>query len=73
MTFGAVEVARAKMVLPVRLGTPAPFAGLTDEIQNPPFATLAGLIQFAISAKESDKKKANKHLKFLRILKMQAS
>lgn len=69
LTFGAVEVARAKMVLPVRLGTPAPFAGLTDEIQNPPFATLAGLIQFAISAKESDKRKSKQTFEFFKNFK----
>jgi cell division protein FtsA len=56
-TFGAVEVARAKMVLPVRIGSPDPFTGLTDEIQNPEYSTLAGLIKFALSEGKKEKNK----------------
>jgi cell division protein FtsA len=58
LTYGAVEVARSKMVLPVRLGSPDPFTGLTDEIQNPQYATLAGLIKYALSEGKKEKKKA---------------
>lgn len=58
LTFGALEVARAKMLLPVRLGIPMVFGGLSDEIQNPPYATLSGLICFASNEEKVEKKKA---------------
>ncbi len=56
LTYGIVEVARQKMVLPVRVGSPMSLSGLTDEIQSPPYATAAGLVYFALAEEKAEKK-----------------
>lgn len=66
LTFGAVDVAKSKMVLPVRIGFSEPFSGLTEEIQSPPFSSLAGLIQFSLMENKKDLKKNNSRINLIK-------
>jgi cell division protein FtsA len=66
LTHGIVDVARNKMALPVRVGVPYPMSGLTDEIQNPPYATSAGLISFAIAEEKIGKKHGKSGLEMVK-------
>jgi len=48
MTAGIVDSARRTLSLPVRVGTPKGVVGLVDDILSPEFATLVGLIKYAL-------------------------
>lgn len=45
-TIGAVECGKRTLGMPVRVGVPANIKGLIDEIQNPSFATVVGLVVY---------------------------
>lgn len=46
-TIGAAEAAKRMLSMPVRVATPREMTGLIDEIENPAFATVLGLIMYA--------------------------
>ncbi|KKR86974.1 MAG: Cell division protein ftsA [Candidatus Woesebacteria bacterium GW2011_GWB1_41_10] len=46
-TVGIVESAKRMLTLPVRIGTPQGVAGLIDDIMNPSFSTVIGLLKYA--------------------------
>lgn len=43
-TIGIVESAKRTLSLPVRIGSPSGLSGLIDDVENPAFATPAGLV-----------------------------
>lgn len=45
-TIAAVECAKRTLGMPVRVGVPAHIKGLIDEIQNPTFAAVVGLVVY---------------------------
>ncbi len=45
-TVGIIESAKRMLAMPVRVGIPSDMKGIIDEIQDPPFATAVGLIQY---------------------------
>ncbi|MDO8515204.1 MAG: cell division protein FtsA [bacterium] len=47
-TIGILDIARSRLVMPVRIGTPTGLTGLVDEISNPKFATAYGLILYGL-------------------------
>lgn len=50
MTVGVLDQAKYILGFPARLGKTEGFVGLTDEIENPSFATAAGLIMYGMHA-----------------------
>lgn len=46
---GTVDSAKRMLALPVRVGIPTGVGGLIDDIINPSFATVIGLLKFALS------------------------
>ena len=55
MTIGALEQAKYILGFPARLGHADGFIGLTDEIDSPAFATVAGLIFYGARQGSGDK------------------
>ncbi len=47
-TIGILDIARSRLVMPCRIGTPAGLTGLVDEISHPKFATAYGLILYGL-------------------------
>lgn len=45
-TVGSVESAKRMLSMPVRIGYPYGISGLTDDVEDPTFATAVGLIMF---------------------------
>lgn len=45
-TVGAVESAKRMLSMPVRIGKPFDIAGLSDDVEDPAFSTLMGLVIF---------------------------
>jgi cell division protein FtsA len=50
---GAAELAEEIFKLPVRLGVPKGFGGLTESVSSPVYATGIGLVQFGLEAEKS--------------------
>jgi cell division ATPase FtsA len=50
MLPGAVEVAKHILRLPVHIGYPKSLGGILDEVDNPEFATVIGLVLYAEKA-----------------------
>lgn len=49
LTVDAVQMCKQTLQLPVRLGTPTGLSGLTEEIDSPSYAAVAGLILYGLS------------------------
>jgi cell division protein FtsA len=47
-TVGILEACKRTLAMPVRIGIPRGVTGLTDEIENPSFATAVGLILYGV-------------------------
>lgn len=56
---GVVELAKKKLRLPVRIGTPASLPGLSEQTQDPAFAVGMGLIAWALEEQKKPTSKAS--------------
>jgi cell division protein FtsA len=46
MTVGIKDAAKRMLAMPVRVGTPADLKGIVDEVQNPAYASVVGLLMY---------------------------
>jgi cell division protein FtsA len=53
-TFGAIDIAKSTLKMPVRLGTPSGVTGLLDEIQGPSFSGTVGTVLYGVSVDRSN-------------------
>jgi cell division protein FtsA len=53
MLPGAIELAQEVFELPVRLGKPIETSGWSDQVETPQFATVVGLLRFALRQREA--------------------
>lgn len=66
-TIGMIEMGRKYLGLPIRVGVSNKLTGLTDEIMDPQFATVAGLIYYGNMGTEHDSESGQKN--FNKVLK----
>lgn len=48
LSVGCVEAAKKMLSLPARIGSPQGVTGLIDDVSQPPFATLVGLVLYGV-------------------------
>ncbi|OGH12178.1 MAG: cell division protein FtsA [Candidatus Levybacteria bacterium RIFCSPHIGHO2_01_FULL_36_15] len=53
-TVGAVDAAKRMLSMPVRIGMPYGMTGLIDEVEDPSFSTVCGLVMFGKNYKASE-------------------
>ena len=46
MTVGIKDAAKRMLAMPVRVGTPIDLKGIVDEVQNPAYASVVGLLMY---------------------------
>lgn len=46
MTVGIKDAAKRMLAMPVRIGTPLDLKGIVDEVENPAYATVVGLLMY---------------------------
>jgi len=46
MTVGIKDAAKRMLAMPVRIGTPTDLKGIVDEVQNPAYASVVGLLMY---------------------------
>lgn len=46
MTVGIKDAAKRMLAMPVRVGTPSDLKGIVDEVQNPAYASVVGLLMY---------------------------
>lgn len=52
-TIGVTDAAKRMLAMPVRVGTPTGLKGIVDEISDPSFSTVIGLVQYGSKKEES--------------------
>lgn len=66
---GLVDLAQDIFNQPVKIGSPSPFKGLTDLVSEPEFATVVGLLNYAVSPEgESESYLPNEKPAFRRVM-----
>ncbi len=66
---GLVDLAQDIFNQPVKIGKPSPFKGLTDLVSEPQFATVIGLLNYAVSPEgESESYLPNDKPTFRRVM-----
>lgn len=57
VSVGCVEAAKKMLSLPARVGTPKGVTGLVDEVGQPPFAALVGLVLYGVRQEQLAERK----------------
>lgn len=60
---GCVDLAKEILSLPAQTGFPLPLGGLVDKVDDPSFATVIGLVLWALEREESPSRKENSGFK----------